>query len=51
MTDAPLIHLGDARVTRDDGRVVFDGAPSELGDSPAALDQRFHELTGAVEVA
>lgn len=31
----------------DEGRVVFDGAPSDLGATPSELDQRFHELTGA----
>jgi len=34
-----------------EGRVVFDGPPAELGDSPAALDAKFHELTGAAESA
>ena len=32
----------------DKGRVVFDGPPSELGSTPSELDERFHELTGAV---
>ncbi len=32
-----------------EGRVAFDGAPSDLGESPAALDAKFHELTGAAE--
>ncbi|MCO6046146.1 ABC transporter ATP-binding protein [Aeoliella sp. ICT_H6.2] len=31
-----------------EGRVVFDGHPSELGSTPAELDQKFHELTGMV---
>lgn len=31
-----------------EGRVVFDGKPQELGSDPAALDEKFHELTGAV---
>ncbi|QDT70020.1 putative ABC transporter ATP-binding protein YxlF [Planctomycetes bacterium MalM25] len=34
-----------------EGRVVFDGEPGGLGESPAALDAKFHELTGAVETA
>jgi ABC-2 type transport system ATP-binding protein len=32
----------------DQGRVVFDGAPGELGSNPRELDQKFHELTGAM---
>ncbi|MEQ8850045.1 ATP-binding cassette domain-containing protein [Botrimarina sp.] len=32
-----------------EGRVVFDGAPGALGDDPASLDAKFHELTGAAE--
>lgn len=31
-----------------EGRVVFDGSPGELGSTPAELDQKFHELTGLV---
>ncbi|QDU54397.1 ABC transporter ATP-binding protein [Aeoliella mucimassa] len=31
-----------------EGRVVFDGHPNELGSNPAELDNKFHELTGAV---
>ena len=34
-----------------EGRVVFDGPPSGLGSDPAALDAKFHELTGVVESA
>ncbi|MEO0531052.1 MAG: ATP-binding cassette domain-containing protein [Planctomycetota bacterium] len=34
-----------------EGRVVFDGTPAELGTDPSAFDQKFHELTGAVESA
>ena len=29
-----------------EGRVVFDGLPEELGSDPSSLDARFHELTG-----
>ncbi len=32
----------------DEGRVVFDGIPSQLGGTPSELDQKFHDLTGAV---
>lgn len=32
-----------------EGRVVFDGLPADLGRDPAALDAKFHELTGVVE--
>lgn len=31
-----------------EGRVVFDGQPSELGSTPGELDQKFHDLTGVV---
>ncbi|WP_425396878.1 ABC transporter ATP-binding protein [Aeoliella sp.] len=31
-----------------EGRVVFDGNPSELGSTPGEMDQKFHELTGVV---
>ena len=31
-----------------EGRVVYDGVPSALGSTPAELDQKFHELTGAL---
>jgi len=34
-----------------EGRVVFDGPPADLGQDPASLDQKFHELTGTVEAA
>lgn len=34
-----------------EGRVVFDGTPAGLGTDPTAFDQKFHELTGAVEPA
>ena len=30
-----------------EGRLVFDGSPSELATNNEQLDQRFHELTGA----
>lgn len=30
-----------------EGRVVFDGTPSDLAAGGAKLDERFHELTGA----
>jgi ABC-2 type transport system ATP-binding protein len=30
-----------------EGRVVFDGKPGDLGSSPSEFDKRFHELTGA----
>ncbi len=32
-----------------EGRVVFDGEPSGLGQDAASLDAKFHELTGAME--
>ena len=32
-----------------EGRVVFDGLPSDLGSDPASLDHKFHELTGVLE--
>lgn len=31
-----------------EGRVVFDGRPEQLGASPAEFDEKFHELTGVV---
>lgn len=31
-----------------EGRVVFDGQPSELGSTPGELDEKFHQLTGIV---
>ena len=34
-----------------EGRVVYDGTPAGLGSDPAALDAKFHELTGVVESA
>lgn len=34
-----------------EGRVVFDGEPSGLGEDAASLDAKFHELTGVVEAA
>ncbi len=30
-----------------EGRLVFDGTPDELGQEPAALDEKFNELTAA----
>jgi ABC-2 type transport system ATP-binding protein len=30
-----------------EGRVVFDGKPGDLGTNPGEFDKRFHELTGA----
>lgn len=30
-----------------EGRVVFDGKPGDLGSTPTELDYKFHELTGA----
>ncbi|TWT33601.1 putative ABC transporter ATP-binding protein YxlF [Posidoniimonas corsicana] len=31
----------------DEGRVVFDGAPAEMTQQGASMDERFHQLTGA----
>jgi len=28
-----------------EGRLVFDGTPEELGEEPAAMDEKFHEFT------
>ena len=30
-----------------EGRLVFDGAPEQLGDDPATMDSKFHEFTSA----
>jgi len=30
-----------------EGRLVFDGTPEQLGDDPAMMDQKFHEFTVA----
>ena len=30
-----------------EGRLVFDGTPTELAEQNANLDERFHELTAA----
>jgi ABC-2 type transport system ATP-binding protein len=30
-----------------EGRVVFDGKPADLGESGEQLDSKFHELTGS----
>jgi ABC-2 type transport system ATP-binding protein len=34
-----------------EGRIVFDGTPGELAAEHADLDERFHQLTGAVRAA
>jgi len=34
-----------------DGRLVFDGLTSELGSEGSAMEQKFHELTGAATSA
>ena len=37
----------DRVVLINDGRLVFDGLTSELGSEGSAMEQKFHELTGA----
>ena len=32
-----------------EGRILHDGVPSDLGDTPAEFGEKFHELTGAVD--
>ena len=32
-----------------EGRVVFDGLPAELGTDSATMDHKFHELTGVLD--
>lgn len=37
----------DRVVLINDGRIVFDGPTADLGSEGAAMEQKFHELTGA----
>lgn len=41
----------DRVILINDGRIVFDGPTSELGSEGAAMEQKFHELTGAASSA
>jgi ABC-2 type transport system ATP-binding protein len=39
--------MADRVLLMNEGRLVFDGAPNELGQGAASLDDRFAKLTGA----
>jgi ABC-2 type transport system ATP-binding protein len=39
--------MADRVLLMNEGRLVFDGSPSELGQGAASLDDRFAKLTGA----
>ena len=37
----------DRVILINDGRIVFDGPTADLGSEGTAMEQKFHELTGA----